>query len=262
MRTWRVYSLLAASVVIAAAVVMLIPGAVAGQAVGSALPRTADGRPDFSGIWQVMNTAAWDLEPHVAQPLVPAGLGVVEGNTIPYTAAALAKKKEDYANRATLDPDSKCFLPGVPRVMYMPFPFRIVQTPPQITMLFEYVHAVRHIFMNSPHPAGPIEWWMGDSRGRWEGDTLVVDVVHFNADTWLDKAGNFHSEEMHLVERFTPMGPDHINYEVTVEDPKVFTRPWKMTMILYRHRERNLRILEYECYSFEGPEVFKSLLPP
>ena len=264
MRSARAHSLPAVRVAIAVAVVMfpLMQHAHAGQAAGGALPRTTDGRPDFSGIWRVMNSAAWDLEPHIAQPLVPAGLGVVEGNSIPYTAAALARKKDNYENRAARDPDVKCFLPGVPRVMYIPFPFQIVQTPLQVMFLFEYAHAVRNVFMNSQHPAGPIEWWMGDSRGRWEGDTLVVDVVHFNADTWLDKAGNFHSEEMHLVERFTPMGPDHINYEVTVEDPKVFTRPWKMSMILYRHKERNLRLLEYECYSFDGPEIFKSLLPP
>ena len=165
------------------------------------MPRTPDGHPDLAGIWQAVNTAAWDLEPHIAQLDVPAGIGVIDGNQIPYTAAALAKKKENYKNRATLDPDGKCFLPGVPRVMYMPFPFQIVQTPTLVTMLFEYVHTVRNIFMSTPHPRGPIEWWMGDSRGRWEGDTLVVDVVHFNADTWFDKAGNFHTEEMHLVGR-------------------------------------------------------------
>jgi len=239
---------------------LTMPNEAAGQR--SATARTPEGHPDLTGIWQAVNTAAWDLEPHVAQPGVPAGIGAIDGDRIPYTAAALAKKKENDENRAALDPDGKCFLPGVPRVMYMPFPFQIVQTPTLVTMLFEYVHAVRNIFMDTPHPRGPIEWWMGDSRGRWEGDTLVVDVIHFNADTWLDKAGNFHSEEMHLVERFTPVGPDHIDYEVTIEDPKVFTRPWKISMILYRHKEKNLRLLEYECYSFEGPEIYKPIHTP
>lgn len=242
-----------------AAIVWWLPTAIAGQGSGSAVPRTRDGRPDFSGIWQVMNTAAWDLEPHAAQPGVPAGLGVVIGGRIPYTAEALARRNTNAAQRATLDPNAKCYLPGVPRSMYMPFPFQIVQTPSLIVFLFEYVHAVRNVYMNSPHPAGPIEWWMGDSRGRWEGDTLVVDVVHFGAGTWLDAAGNFHSEQLHLVERFTPAGPDHVTYEVTLEDPKVFTAPWTMSMILYRHKERNLRLLEYECYSFEGPEIYRPL---
>jgi hypothetical protein len=134
--------------------------------------------------------------------------------------------------------------------MYMPFPFQIVQTPRQITMLFEYLHATRNVFMDTPHPKGPIEWWMGDSRGRWEGDVLVVDVVHFTNQTWLDRAGNHHSEALHLVERYSLISSDHINYEVTVEDPRVFTRPWKMTMLLYRRKEAGSQILDFECYTF------------
>jgi hypothetical protein len=242
-----------------AALVLLLAVSAAGQDARGGVPRTSDGRPDLSGIWQAMNTAAWDLEPHAARPGVPAGLGVVVGGRIPYVPTALAKRDEHAANRAALDPNAKCYLPGVPRVMYMPFPFQIVQTPGLVVLLFEYVHAVRNVFMNSPHPKGPIEWWMGDSRGRWEGDTLVVDVVHFGADTWLDAAGNFHSEQMHLVERFTPAGPDHLTYEVTVEDPKVFTEPWTMSMVLYRHKERDLRLLEYECASFEAQEIYRPL---
>jgi len=220
---------------------------------GPGMPRTKDGHPDFSGIWQVMNTAAWDIQDHQAQKGVPAGIGVVEGNEIPYQPAALAKKRQNYEQRATTDPESKCYLPGVPRLMYMPYPFQIFQRPDMVTMLFEYVHATRFIYTNgTPHPPGHIDWWMGDSRGRWEGDTLVVDLVDFNEDTWFDRAGNFHSDELHLVERFTPMDADHINYQVTVEDPKVFTRPWRMNMILYRHREPNLQLLEYECYAFDS----------
>jgi hypothetical protein len=135
----------------------------------------------------------------------------------------------------------------------MPYPFQIVHSPNQVTILYEYVHAVRHIFMSgSPHPGGHIDWWMGDSRGRWEGDTLVVDVIHFDDRTWFDRAGNFHSDALHVVERYTPIDLDHINYEVTIEDPKVFTRPWKMSMPLYRHKERNFQLLEYECYAFEN----------
>ncbi len=221
-----------------------------------AIQRTADGKPDLSGIWQVMNTAAWDIQTHAAQKGVPGGPGVVEGNEIPYQPWALAKKKENYEQRATLDPEAKCYLPGVPRLNYMPFPFQIVQTPDEIMTLYENVHAVRYIFMKGAHPKGPIDWWLGDSRGRWEGDTLVVDVVHFNGQTWFDRAGNFHSDALHLVERYTPMGPDHIQYGVTVEDPKVFTRPWNMSMILYRHKEKLFQLFDYECYGFDLQKLY------
>ncbi|HKC55324.1 MAG TPA: hypothetical protein VKC35_04350 [Vicinamibacterales bacterium] len=227
-----------------------------GQAAAS-IPRTADGKPDLSGIWQVMNSAAFDIQDHAAQKGVPGGPGVVEGNDIPYQPAALAKKKENYEKRATLDPDTKCYLPGVPRITYMPFPFQIIQKPTELTILYEYVHTVRYIFANgSPHPAGPIDWWLGDSRGRWEGDTLVVDVIHFNDQTWFDRAGNFHSDALHVVERYTLTDPDHITYAVTIEDPKVFTRPWNMSMILYRHKERNFQLYEYECYGFDYENIY------
>ncbi|HKC57540.1 MAG TPA: hypothetical protein VKC35_15500 [Vicinamibacterales bacterium] len=212
-----------------------------------ALPRTSDGKPNLQGIWQVLNTAAWDIQDHAARLGVPAGQGVVEGNEIPYTPAALAKKRANFENRATADPETKGYLPGVPRIMYMPFPFQIFQTPEQVVMVFEYDRGVRNIYTKgTPHPRGPLNWWLGDSRGRWEGDTLVVDVVSFTDETWFDRAGNFHSENLHLVERFTPAGPDHINYEVTVEDPNVFTRPWVMRMVLYRRKEPNVRVLEYD----------------
>ena len=227
-----------------------------GQAAGAAaqagaLPRMADGKPDFSGIWQVMASANWNIQDHHAEKGVPGGPGVVEGNEIPYLPAALAKKNENDKNRSTADPILKCYLPGVPRIMYMPFPFQIFQSPNYIAMTFEYVHAVRHVYLNSEHLKGPIEWWMGDSRGKWDGDTLVVDVVHFNAETWLDHAGNHHSEDLHLVERYTFIDRNHINYEVTVEDPKVFSRPWKMRMPLYRRLEANSQILDYECAAFD-----------
>jgi len=217
---------------------------------GQTLPRTADGKPDLSGIWQAVNTANWNVLSHNAEKDVPAGLGVVEGDEIPYQPAAAAKQKENFANRATADPESKCYLPGVPRIMYMPYPFQIFQTPTHIAMTFEYVHAVRRIFMNTPHPDGELEWFMGDSRGRWEGDTLVVDVKDFTGMTWFDRSGNFHSESLHVVERYTPTGANNINYEVTIEDPTVFTRPWKMSMPLYRRVDKGMRILENECYAF------------
>ena len=235
-------------VLLFAAVVSVVANA---QAPTNPMPRTADGKPDLSGIWQVMNTAAWDIQDHTAQKGVPAGVGVVVGNDIPYRPEALAKKRENYANRATADPESKCYLPGVPRIIYMSYPFQIFQSATQLTMLFEYVHATRVIYTNATqHPPGHIDWWMGDSRGRWEGDTLVVDVIHFNDQTWFDRAGNFHSDALHVVERFTRTGPDHMQYEVTIEDPKVFTRPWKMSMPLYRRQEKDIELLEYECGAY------------
>jgi hypothetical protein len=228
-----------------AAVLSLAAHGVAAQTPVPA--RTSDGKPNLQGIWQVLNTAAWDIQDHQARLGVPAGQGIVDGNEIPYLPAALAKKRANFENRATADPETKGYLPGVPRIMYMPFPFQILQTPEQIVMVFEYDRGVRNIYTNgTPHPRGPINWWMGDSRGRWEGDTLVVDVVHFTDETWFDRAGNFHSDALHLVERFTPTGTDHINYEVTVEDRNVFTRPWTMRMVLYRRKEPNVRVLEYD----------------
>jgi hypothetical protein len=213
-------------------------------------PRTADGRPDLGGIWQSLNTAVWNIQDHSASLGVPAGQGIVEGNEIPYQPSALAQRQENHKNRLTADPEAMCRMVGVPRIMYMPYPLQIVQTPKQITILSEYVHTVRNIYMESKHPQGPIEWWMGDSRGRWEGDTLIVDVVHFTDQTWLDRSGNFHSGELHVVERFTRTGPDHLWYEATLEDPKVFTRPWKISMPLYRRVEKNAQLLEYECYDY------------
>jgi len=227
----------------------------AGQA--PAVPRGPDGRPDLSGIWQAVTTASWDIQDHHAQRGVPAGLGVVDGGEIPYQPWASAKRKENYERRATADPDAKCYLPGVPRLTYMPYPFQIVQSPAQLTLLYEYVRATRTIYTNgSSHPKGPIDWWLGDSRGRWEGDTLVVDVVHFNDQTWFDHAGNFHSEALHVVERYTPDGPDHINYQAVIEDPKVFTRPWSMSLVLYRHKEQNFQLLEYACDAFDVEKYY------
>jgi hypothetical protein len=223
---------------------------IAAAPASAQIPRTADGKPDFSGIWQALSTAAWNIEDHSAEKGVPAGQGVVEGGELPYLPEALKQRDENYRTRATADPETKCFLPGIPRMMYMPFPFQIVQTPDRMVMAFEYVNAVRHIFFKGEHPEGPIDWWQGDARARWDGDTLVVDLVHFNGETWFDRAGNFHSDAMHLVERYTLLDRNHINYEVTVEDPKVFSRPWKMSMPLYRRLEKNVQILEYVCQAY------------
>ena len=170
-------------------------------------PRTADGQPDLQGVWQALNTAAWDIQDHSASAGVPAGQGVVEGNEIPYQPWALEQKRLNFENRATADPETQCYMPGVPRITYMPYPFQILQFADRILILYEYIHVTRTIYMDgTPHPEGHIDFWMGDSRGHWEGDTLVVDVIHFNDQTWFDRAGNFHSEALHVVERYTPVG--------------------------------------------------------
>ena len=240
--------------IVVAVLCVAAPGLVAAQtaAGAAAVRRTADGKPDLSGLWQVMGSAAWNIQDHSAQKDIPAGQGIVEGNEIPYQPAALKKRDENFQNRATADPETKCYMAGVPRSTYMPYPFQIFQTSEMVVMLYEYVHTVRYVYTNgTPHPPGHIDWWMGDSRARWEGDTLVVDVIHFIEDTWFDRAGNFHSDALHVIERYTPTDPDHFNYEATIEDPKVFTRPWKMSTVLYRRKEPNARLLEYECYGFD-----------
>src|SRR6516162_8887029 len=210
------------------------------------IPRTTDGKPNLQGIWQVRNRAAYDLQDHAARYGMPAGKGVVEGVEIPYQPWAAAKKNENYAKRQTADPLAQCFMPGVPRIMYMEYPFHIFQTRDQVAITFEWSSVFRLIYTNGkPGPKG-IDFWMGDSRGHWEGDTLVVDVKNHNDKTWFDMAGNFHSDALQLVERFTMVDPDTIQYEVTIEDPKVFSRPWKISMPLFRHKEMD-RILEYQC---------------
>jgi hypothetical protein len=223
---------------------------VEGQAAGAptaALPRTADGKPDLQGIWQVRNrTAAYDLENHDTGKGQPAGTSVVEGGAIPYQPWAAAKRAENFSKRQTADPLAQCYMPGVPRIMYMDFPFHIFQTRGQVAMLFEWSQVYRLIYTNgSASPAG-IDFWMGDSRGHWEGDTLVVSVTNHNDKTWFDMAGNFHSEALSLVERYTLTDPDTIRYEVTFQDPKVFTRPWTIRMPLQRQKGID-RVLEYQC---------------
>ena len=236
-----------------AAVISLSPLRITAQQAGrgaSAFPRTADGKPDLNGIWQVLSTASWDLEDHNAQKGVPAGQGVVEGGAIPYKPEMKARQQSNYRDRLKLDPLNKCFLPGVPRITYLPFPFQISQTPTWVSFTYEYSHAYRIAYVNgSKHPPS-LDFWMGDSRAQWVGDTFVVDVADFKDATWFDVAGNFHSDALHVIERYAPIDADHVRYEATIEDPKVFTRPWKMNMLLYRRLEQNLQILDYVCVDF------------
>jgi hypothetical protein len=222
-------------------------------------PRSPDGHPNLNGIWQAMNTANWNLESHPAQasPVLelgaigaaPGGLGVVEGGSIPYLPAALEKRKQNYQNRLKLDPEVKCFLPGVPRANYMPYPFQIFQSAKEIAISYEYDGAFRNIFLKDPGPA-PIDTWMGQSVGHWEGDTLVVDVTGLDERSWLDRSGNYHSDALHVVERYTLRSPEVLWYEATIEDPKVFAHAWKISMPLYRHVEKDAQLVDFKCVEF------------
>lgn len=222
-------------------------GAVQDSAPTDALPRTVDGKPDLQGIWQVRNRASYDLEDHAASYLIPPGRSVVDGGTIPYQEWARDQRDENFETRQTSDPLASCYMPGVPRIMYMEHPFQIFQTPNQIAMTFEWSLLYRLIYTDGEPIEYPgLHFWMGDSRGRWEGDTLVVDVTSNNDRTWFDMSGNFHSEDMQLVERYTMLDRNTIEYEVTIEDPDVFTRPWTIRMPLYRVTDMD-RLLEYHC---------------
>lgn len=246
---------------------------VTGQAVRPPIPRTASGKPDLNGIWQAINTANYDLEAHDARPAlamrpgpvvpvparevvafgavgaVPSGAGVVEGGEIPYTPEALTKKKENQENWLARDPEIKCYLPGVPRATYMPFPFQIFQSDSAFFVAYEYAGAVRNIYLKDPGPP-QVDTWMGQSVGRWDGDTFVVESNGFNDQTWFDRAGNHHSEALKVMERFTMTGPDHIDYHATIEDPKTFTRPWSIRMPLYRRVEQGARLGQFKCVEF------------
>ncbi len=256
------------SIRIASVAVLSVLWMAVGPASGqSAAPRAADGRPNLNGIWQVLNTANWDIEAHEARPgppqlgallAAPAGLGVVVDGPIPYQPSAAAKKKEHFNKRWTEDPEAKCYLPGVPRATYMPFPFQIVQGTDKIMMIYEYASAGRTIHMGKV-PESPVETWMGHSVGRWDGQTLVVDVTSLNGSAWFDRAGNFQSDSLHVTERYTPVGADALNYEATIEDPTLYTRPWTLRMPLYRRREPGLQLLEFRCVPFSEELLYGDL---
>jgi hypothetical protein len=232
-----------------------------GRAAAETAPHTAAGQPDLQGVWQAVNAAAWNLEDHSPALNTPGGYGVVDGGRIPYLPAALAQRQQNFEKRATADPEASCYLPGVPRATYMPFPFQILQFPDRVIIVHEYLGVTRPIYLTGQHPDPEVvQLWMGDSRGRWDGNTLVVDVTNFNDATWFDRAGNYHSEALHVVERFTRTGPDHVSYEATIEDANVFSRPWTIRMPLYRRQEQRLRLLEYECYAYMEEEAGKGNL--
>jgi len=263
----------------ASAVIAMSASCTASQPAQAGRPaRTADGKPNFNGVWQAVNEANWDLQAHDARsgmvtqkgvyeydyarvpaaPVValgaaagvPASLGVVQGDgQIPYTPEAAAVKQQNGENWIDRDPELKCYLPGTPRAMYMPYPFAIVQGVDKIHMTFAFSNAGRVIHLNKVE-GPPDDTYMGHSVGRWEGDTLVVEVTNFNGKNWFDRAGNFHSDALKLVERYSPISPDAIRYEVTIEDPKTFTRSWSIAMPLYRRLEENATVLDYPCIEF------------
>ena len=232
------------------------------------IPRMPDGKPNFTGLWQHIGTANWDLEAHPAQAgpffqlgavgAIPAGQSVVVGGEIPYRGSARSRKEENFQNRWTLDPEIKCYMPGIPRATYMPYPFQIIQSTDNIAMAYEYATANRVIRMTH-HSQSPVDTWMGWSNGEWDGDTLVVDVTGFNDQTWFDRAGNFHSNALHVVERYTLRNRNVIDYEATIEDPNVFTRPWTIRLPLYRRLDENAQLLEFKCVEFAEELIYGHL---
>ena len=232
-------------------------------------PLAYDGHPDLSGIWQAIGTAHWNLQDHQASAgppelgaigATPPGMGVVVGGEIPYQPWALDQKRQNFENRQTEDPETKCYLPGVPRATYLPYPFQILQGTNKIMIVYGFAEANRTIHMDKENPApAPIDSWMGRSHGRWEGDTLVVDAAGFNGQAWFDRAGNFASDTLRVVERYTPNGPNALDYEATIEDPNVFTGSWKIAMPLYRRLEENAQVLEFKCVEFSEELLYGHL---
>jgi len=231
------------------------------------LPRMADGTPNLNGIWQTLNEANWNLEPHGAsqgpvyalgaQFSVPPGLGVIEGESIPYLSDGLAQRDDNFSNRITLDPEIKCFMAGVPRSTYLPYPFQFIQSDQDILMAYQFAGAARPINMGAPTEA-IIPGWMGWSNGRWENDTLVIDVTGLNGN-WLDRAGNYYSGNATVTERYTLLSPNLLQYEATIEDASVYSEPWTLTLPLYRRQEANMQLLEYKCPAFAEEAMYGDL---
>ena len=270
--TIRLKGLIAAAVVAVVAALWFTATGVPGQGPSSGVAKTEDGRPNLNGIWQAFTTANWDIEAHQAEagphPEImgawgaqPGGQSIVDGGSIPYKPEALAKKQQNFKNRMVVkvandpsrfdsgDPELQCYRPGVPRANYMPFPFQIFQNREQILMVYEYKGAMRTIHID-PQMEAPVDSWMGWSNGRWDGETLVIDVRGFNGHTWFDRAGNFATDALHVIERWTPRGPNHLMYEATIEDPNVYTRPWKISFPIYRRLEPNVELMEFHCVPF------------
>lgn len=256
-----------------AALVAIVLAPLTACAQGDGIPRLESGRPDLNGIWHAVGNAYWDVEPHTARPAlamqegpvipvpasevlalgavgsVPSGNGVVVGGSIPYLPDALARRDDNRENWLERDPEIKCFLPGVPRANYMHMPFQIFQSDSKFFIAYEYAGAVRDIYFDDPGPP-QVDSWMGQSVGRWEEDTFVVTVNGFNGRSWFDRAGNHASYQLVVTERWTMLGPDHLMYEATMEDPSTFSEPWTIRMPLYRNIDENARLGQFKCVPF------------
>ncbi len=236
----------------------------------SARPARVAGQPNINGVWQAMNSANWNLEAHSAEALkgfwqlgslgaIPAGQSVIDGDgKVPYKPEALAKRDANRAGWPKSDPETNCYLPGIPRATYMPFPFQIVQGGGNILFVYSYATANRIVYMSN-HQQPPVDTWMGWSNGHWDGDTLVVETNGFNDSTWFDRAGNYHSGALKVTERFTPVDESHMNYSATIEDANVFTRAWTVSMPLYRHTEPQAEVFEFKCVPFVEELLYKDL---
>lgn len=246
-----------------------------GRAAGAARPAQTTvphpariaGHPNLNGIYEAMTTAYWNVEDHGAADTqfwqlgaigaIPPGQSIVEGGTIPYKPAALKQRDENRKEWPKSDPEAKCYMPGIPRATYMPYPFQIVQGQKDILFVYEYASSNRLVHMGT-HTEAPVDSWMGWSNGQWDGDTLVIDVSGFNDQTWFDRAGNYHSDALKVTERYTPAG-ENLQYEATMTDPNTFTRPWKVSLPLYKHMEKNAQLLEFKCVEFSEELLYGDL---
>lgn len=250
--------------------VLAIPGVLVAQ-------ERINGRPSFNGIWQAAGTAYWNIEDHSAEGLpdfwplgalaaIPAGRSVVVGGEIPYRPEARARRDQNRAGWPRTDPEAACYLPGIPRANYMPYPFRIVQGDSDILFAYSYASANRVVHFEDIRTLDevPVDMWMGWSNGSWDGDTLVTEVIANDDRTWFDRAGNYHSNAMTVTERFTLTSPNHIQYEATIDDPNTFARPWTISLPLYRIMDENAELLEFKCVEFSENLLYGEYLlePP
>jgi hypothetical protein len=262
-------TLLAAIAAGAAVITSLVPTQSA-SAADPPRPAKIAGKPNMNGVWQAITGAYWNLEDHSASGLsnfwqlgaiaaVPAGQSIVDGDgKIPYLPAALAQRDENRAGWPKTDPEAKCYMPGIPRATYMPYPFQIVQGDGDILFVYEFASANRIVHM-SKHQEPPVDSWMGWSNGHWEGDTLVIEVTGNNEQTWFDRAGNYHSDQLKVTERYTLKDENHLQYEATIEDPQTFSKPWKISLPLYKKIEPNAQLLEFKCVEFSEELLYGDL---
>ena len=242
-------------------------------AASSDIPRGPDGKPDLNGIWQVLSTANNNLEAAPAKAAfalvpgdfvpvpapeilalgavgsVPASFGVVEGGTIPYKPEALAQRQTNQEAWLTADPEIKCYMPGVPRATYLPHPFQIFHSNSAVFFAYSFAGAVRNIYLEDPG-IPPLDAWMGQSFGYWDGDALVIEVTGLDDRTWFDRAGNYHTYKMKVTERYTLVSENVMEYEATIEDPDIYERPWTISMPIYRRLEEGFELPQFKCVEF------------